>query len=611
MNQLSGFSQVASLLFKLLLATSLCLGLTARAVADQSGSDHPVYIVVLKSAPDAVNQAERLGALHAAEHVYRAVFPGFSAPLSPQAAHALANNPNVELIEAAHEVHAIADTLPSGIDRIDADQAHTGGATGAGATVAIVDTGIDLDHTDLVDRVNTALSNTFVSKGKTTVNGEDDHGHGSHVAGTVAASANGAGVIGVAPGASLVALKVLNKRGLGSSADIIAALDFITAHNNAAASYADMIHIANLSLGGNGSDSDSAYRRAFEATVASGCFVVVAAGNETDDAANHVPAAYDAVFTISAMNPANDVFASFSNYGADVDMAAPGVSTLSTYLNNQYATFSGTSMASPHVAGAAALYVGQNLVTLTKTSAVNTIRNTLLGSGEAIIMAGDTKDGIHEPLVDAEAVLGSITPPTPALNVSMTTDKSSYTDQDLQAILTVSPRDEIGDLVQGLAASAFVVSGAPVIGFSESAGNYAITIDISGFTPDTDYAVTVDVTDSRSLSDSVTTNIRRATAVTVFISNISYELIFKNLRVYITVRDLSGNTVSGAEVNFTLNLDGAPFRSYLGTTGSNGQLSARVGGAKKGSYTTTINSVTRDGVVYDENLNANDPGFAL
>ncbi|MDH3560579.1 MAG: hypothetical protein OEN52_06460, partial [Gammaproteobacteria bacterium] len=225
--------------------------------------------------------------------------------------------------------------------------------------------------------------------------------------------------------------------------------------------------------------------------------------------------------------------------------------------------------------------------------------------------AGDTKDGIHEPLVDAEAVLGSITPPSPALNVSMTTDKASYTESDTEAVLTVTPRDENGDLVTGLAASAFVVSGAPVLGFVETTGSYAITLDIADFDMDTDYPVTVDVTDSRSLSDSATTTIRKATAVTVRVSGIAYELIFKNLRVHITVEDLADNAVSGAEVTFTLNLDGAPFRSYLGTTDSSGRISARVGGAKPGDYTTSIDYITKDGVVYDDTLNAADPGFSF
>jgi subtilisin family serine protease len=599
----------------LLAGTVMVLGaslpLAAQGLTDLG--DPTEHVVILRPGPGAAAQADQLGRLHGAHHVYHAVFQGFSASLAPAALAALRSNPNVELIEACSTVTLSAEVLPSGVDRVDAELVHVSGILGVGARVAIVDTGIDLDHPDLAANVDFGLSETFVSRGRTTISGEDDNGHGTHVAGTVAALlGNGQGVVGMAPGAWLISLKVLNQRGSGTTGDIIAALDAITAHNLAASSYADMIHVANLSLGGGGSDTDSAFRRAFDACVASGCFVVVAAGNESDDSANHVPAAYDSVFTVSAFDPLQDTFASFSNYGPDVDMAAPGVSILSTTLGGGTGTKSGTSMATPHVAGAAALYVAVNLGSLTGPSAPASIRAALLDGGEARSLPGDP-DGIQEPLLDAEGIFFTPAPPPPAVTVSLTGDRGTYTETDAVALLTCQPRDETGAAISGLATTAFAteIDSVPAaLSFLESgAGVYQATLDISGFGIDLDHLVRVTVTDSRGVSGSGSITIRRTSAPIVHVSSISYRDNARNLFIDVEVSDATGTPVAGATVSITLELDGQPLASGAGGTDSLGIATFHLRHAPSGVYTTIIDDVAVDGGSYDPSLDAPDPGF--
>ena len=463
----------------------------------------------------------------------------------------------------------------------------------------------------VIAKLSTIPSLSFVSRGKTTDGGRDDHGHGTHVAGIVAAVSDGVGVVGVSPGAKLVSLKVLNKRGSGSSADIIAALDYITAVNQAASSYAEMIHVANGSFGGSGSDRDSSYRRAFDATVASGSLVVVAAGNESDDAANHVPAAYDSVFTVSAMNPADDRFASFSNYGGDVDMSAPGVAINSTVLGGGYASWNGTSMAAPHVAGSAALYVGSAIDSLTPSTAVNQIRIALLGSGESIQLVGDP-DTIDESLADAEAVVGPIQPPADAIVALLNADKTVYAEADTTATLAVQVRDELGDPVLNLPPTAFMVDGAPVLASaSESGGgDYAIVIDISAFILDTDYAVTVTVTDGL-LSSIAGTVIRKASVqpLTIHVSAIEYSSSKRNLSVSLTVSDTSSVAVEGALISIALHHDSGASWSGSALTGSDGSVSFTLRSAPSGHYNTSVNEVSKEGASYDATSNIDDPGF--
>jgi subtilisin family serine protease len=221
---------------------------------------------------------------------------------------------------------------------------------GAGVGVAVLDTGIALDHPDLAGQVKGGIN--------TIVNGAsyaDDHGHGTHVAGTIAALDNSIGVVGVAPQASLLAVKVLNSSGSGYLSDIIEGLQWCVTNKGAF-----NIRVVNMSLGGAGS---TAYQDAIRATTNAGILVVAAAGNSgapTDGGTTvKYPAAYAEAVAVSATDSKN-VIAYFSSYGPEVDIAAPGVSIPSTYLNGAYANMSGTSMAAPHVAGLAALVAARN-----------------------------------------------------------------------------------------------------------------------------------------------------------------------------------------------------------------------------------------------------------
>lgn len=222
-------------------------------------------------------------------------------------------------------------SIPWGITRVG------GGSYNGNATAWIIDSGIDLDHPDL--NVDVARSASFLNRG----DADDQHGHGTHVAGTVAAIDNTIGVVGVAPGATVVAVRVLDRRGSGSTSGVIAGVDYVAAN----AANGD---VANMSLGGGVSTT---LDNAVIAAAASGVKFALAAGNESDDANNHSPARanHANLYTVSAMD-VNDNFASFSNYGnPPIEFCAPGVSVASLWKNGGYNTISGTSMAAPHVCG--------------------------------------------------------------------------------------------------------------------------------------------------------------------------------------------------------------------------------------------------------------------
>jgi subtilisin family serine protease len=207
----------------------------------------------------------------------------------------------------------------------------------SGRTAWVIDTGVDLTHPDL--NVDVGRSRSFIRD----TSPDDGNGHGSHVAGTIAARNNSVGVVGVAPGAPVVAIRVLDRRGSGSNADVIAGVDYVGANGASG-------DVANMSLGGGVS---TLLDNAVVAAAAKGVKFVLAAGNESDNANNHSPARANGtnVYTVSAYAKGK-VWASFSNYGnPPVDWAEPGASIKSTYKDGGYATLSGTSMAAPHLAG--------------------------------------------------------------------------------------------------------------------------------------------------------------------------------------------------------------------------------------------------------------------
>ncbi len=331
------------------------------------------YIVVLDDAVDARTvaplQAKQLG--FDLGHVYHSALQGYSASMPAAAADALADLPGVRWVQPDRPVAIDAQTTPTGVNRANADASPTAKINGAdervNVDVAVIDTGADLTHPDLnINRAGAKNCSTGA------VNANDLNGHGTHVSGTIGALDNGAGVVGMAPGARIWPVKVLTDAGSGLNSDVICGIDYVTA--NAAS-----IEVANMSLGGSGADdgncgntNNDAMHRAICASVAAGITYVVAAGNDSANASTSTPAAYDEVVTVSALADFNglpgggaastcrsdvdDTFASFSNFGADVDIIAPGVCINSTWMLGGYNTISGTSMASPHVAGGAALY---------------------------------------------------------------------------------------------------------------------------------------------------------------------------------------------------------------------------------------------------------------
>jgi len=338
------------------------------------------YIVVFDEGevtdPTAVARAHAQG--HGAEvlYTYQYALEGYAARIPAQRLDEVRNDPRVAYVEPDQTAEIAAQTLPWGIKRVEAHLSSTRAGNGSGAVsnvnAYIIDTGLDKLHRDLYvkNHVN------FTGDGRN----RDCNGHGTHVAGTVAAKDNSRDVVGVAPGAPLTGVKVLGCSGTGAISGVIKGVDWVTA-------YAVKPAIANMSLAGGASD---ALDTAVNNSAASGVFYSLAAGNQGADACAYSPARVGAGtnngIVTTAATTSSDAERSSSNYGACVDVWAPGASILSTRMGGGTTTMSGTSMAAPHIGGGAALYLSKN------TSASPSAVEGALTSGVASL-ATLSKDG--------------------------------------------------------------------------------------------------------------------------------------------------------------------------------------------------------------------------
>jgi subtilisin family serine protease len=382
------------------------------------------YVVVLRSGADPGNALRRHGVK--ARQVYGNALKGFAADLGRGQRDALQRDPDVAFVEPDRVVELAGQVLPSATNRVEADLAPAAHIDGrdqrVDADIAIIDTGIQPDHPDL----NVAGGHNCIDN--RTWAWADGNGHGTHVAGIAAALDNGFGTVGVAPGARLWAVRVFDSFGFSRLSWIICGIDWVTAQLDPNDATRPRFEVANMSLRDAGSDdgrcgavNHDAEHAAICRSVARGVTYVVAAGNDSTSASRWIPAAYNEVITVSALADYNgiggggasqdcsvlgtgdrdDSFANFSNYGADIDLIAPGKCVYSTYPGG-YRVSSGTSMAAPSVTGAVALYKALN-----PAASPASVRAALRAAGSYDWFTYTDPDTTHEPLLNVYGLGGA------------------------------------------------------------------------------------------------------------------------------------------------------------------------------------------------------------
>jgi subtilisin family serine protease len=374
-------------------AAGLSTGVSASAAggkilgADADGVIKGSYIVVLK---DGTASAASVAAAHDAKvtHTYGAALRGYAAQMSEADARRTAADPSVAYVEQNRVISAL-ETQPNppswGLDRVDQrtlplDASYTYPNAGDGVTAYIIDTGIRTTHGDFGGRA-TWGTNTADS------NNTDCNGHGTHVAGTVGGTAHG-----VAKSVDLVAVKVLNCQGSGTLAGVAQGIDWVTANAVKPA-------VANMSLGASG--TNATLENAVRNSISSGVTYAIASGNSSADACNFTPARTPEAITVNSTDR-TDARSSFSNFGSCTDIFAPGRDITSAWNTSDSATntISGTSMATPHVAGAAAVYLGAHpdaapaaVQTALKGSAsIGKVTNAGSGSPNNLLFVGEGAD---------------------------------------------------------------------------------------------------------------------------------------------------------------------------------------------------------------------------
>ncbi len=490
------------------LVLALIIGMSAPVAAGPaSGPGERVPVLIgFTQQPGSTEKALVRQAGGTIKHTYHLV-PAIAASISESAIQGMLNNPRVTVIEPNIEVHAIDAELNNtwGVDRIDADLVHASGNKGTGIKVAIIDSGIDYTHPDL--DANYAGGFDFVNNDNDPM---DDNGHGTHVAGTVAAEDNDdpASVVGVAPQAKLYALKVLSSSGSGSYSDVIAALEWAVDNG---------MQVTNNSYGSSGNPG-SIVKAAFDNSYAAGVLHVAAAGNSGNCGGKGdnviYPAWWESLIAVGATNNSDGSPCS-SSTGPDVELAAPGVSINSTVPtgncklcdNSGYKLLSGTSMASPHVAGTVALVLKspENVGDYNSDGTNETNADGVWTNVEARNVLQATAEDIGLPatwagygLVDAAAAAPPSVNTSPSVTIESPADGASFASGETITITGTASDVEDGDLSASLSWSSsidgFIGSGASVSTSSLSHGAHSITASVTD-------------SDGATGSDSITINV--------------------------------------------------------------------------------------------------------
>ncbi|MDQ3548057.1 MAG: S8 family serine peptidase, partial [Chloroflexota bacterium] len=437
----------------------------------------------------------------------------------------------------------------------------------------------------------------------------DDHGHGTHVAGTIGAIDNSIGVVGMVPGARIWSVKVLGANGSGYGSWILCGIDWVTAN-------AGTIDVANMSLGGITSYRDDnncgytngdAIHRAICKSVDAGVTYVVAAGNDAADAVGYFPAQYDEVITTSALST-SDTLASFSNYGPDVDVIAPGVSVTSTAMGGGYATMSGTSMASPHAAGAAALYKVTN-----PGASPSTVRSALISTGSSSVWSGD-KDSSKEALINVSTF--GVAPITHDAQVVSVSAPSSVT-QGTTATVTVAVKNngsasELISVALSESPGDFSQTQSVTVGAGASVNvPFTWVTTLSTVTGAHTFTATATVADdSNTANNTGTATTTVATAVSTATMSVTDMTLASaaisggyQLSSTVTIQS-SGAAVSGADVTIEYTDPNGTKTSQTASTNTSGLASFSRNVTATGTYTVTVTTVTQTGASYDASKNA-------
>jgi subtilisin len=553
-------------------------------------ADRVSVLITFAGQPGPADEALVRAAGGQVRYTYHLV-PGMAASLPAQAVAALQNNPRIVAIEPDGRVEAYQFDLTWGVNRIGSATVHAAGLTGAGVRVAVFDSGIEYTHFE--------LSHAYAG-GYDYVNDDndplDDNGHGTHVSGTIAAADDDSYVVGVAPGVQLFAVKMLDASGNGDLSDVIAGLQWAVDNG---------IQVANHSYG-TSADPGTLFQQAFANSAAAGLLHVAAAGNTGNcrGTGNNVgyPARYDTVIAVAATDQ-TDARACFSSTGPAVELAAPGDWIWSSYINGDIAAGSGTSMASPHVTGAAAILFGAGVTSASE------VRQLLTSTAEDLGDAGRDKL-FGYGLVNVAAAVAAAGPVPPAVHVALATDKATYADPDTTAVLTVSVTDQNGAAVPGLGAGSFVTSldgGSAAVTFVESStpGTYTGALDITAL-PDGPHSLTVQVI-SGALTGSDTASFLIGSTPepgTIHVTTITYASGGgrggkRNLSITVTTVDGQGAPVANATVGVIVYVNDLPWAFGEGATDTQGRVVFQSSNAPDGTYFTYVTSVVAGGLTWD------------